>query len=120
MKEEFVKKAGKDGITIECISARLLKARISIESNYVTFVVANAPTEEAPEGKEAKNKAALNNTVSSMPAREYLFVLTDVNARTGRRGEGGGEADMRRAQQKPQPTAGFRRRRRAHSSEHVF
>ena len=28
-----------------------------------------------------------------MPAREYMFVLTDANARTGRRYEGGGEAD---------------------------
>ena len=27
-----------------------------------------------------------------MLAREYVFVLTDVNARTGKRGEGGGEA----------------------------
>ena len=50
IKEEIVKKAGEDGITIECMSARLLKARISIKSNFVTFVVAYAPTEEAPEG----------------------------------------------------------------------
>ena len=28
MKEEIVKKAGEDGIAIECISASLLKARI--------------------------------------------------------------------------------------------
>ena len=33
MNEVVVKKAGEDGITIECISARLLKARISIKSN---------------------------------------------------------------------------------------
>ena len=38
--EEIIKKAREDGITIECISARLLKARISIKSNFVTFVVA--------------------------------------------------------------------------------
>ena len=49
IKEEIVKKAGEDGIVIECNSARLLKARISIKSNFVTFVVAYAPTEEAPE-----------------------------------------------------------------------
>ena len=30
-----------------------------------------------------------------MPAREYVFVLTDANARTGKRGEGGGEADSK-------------------------
>ena len=50
---------GEDGITIiECISASLLKARISIKSNFVTFVVAYAPTEEAPEGQKAKYMAA--------------------------------------------------------------
>ena len=92
MKEEIVKKAGEDGITIECISARLLKAQISIKLNFVTFVVAYAPTEEAPEGQKANYMAALNCTVASLPAREYVFVLTDANARTGKRGDGGGEA----------------------------
>ena len=95
IKEEIVKKAGEDGIPIECISARLLKARISIESNFVTFVVAYAPTEEAPEGQKAKYMATLNYTVASVPAREYVFGLTDANARTGKRGEGGGEADSK-------------------------
>ena len=92
MKEEIVKTASEDGITTECISARLLKVRISIKSNVVTFVVAYAPTEEASEGQKAKYMAALNCTVASVPAREYVFVLTDANARTGKRGEGGGEA----------------------------
>ena len=95
IKEEIVKKAGKYGITIECISARLLKARISIKSNFVTFVVAYAPTQEAPEGQKGKYMAALNCTVASVPAREYVFVLTDANARTGKRGDGGGEADSK-------------------------
>ena len=31
VKEEIAKKYGKDGITIECISARLMKARMSIK-----------------------------------------------------------------------------------------
>ena len=95
IKEEIVKKAGKDGIAIECISARLLKDRISIKSNFVTFVVAYAPTEEAPEGQNAKYIATLNSTVVSVPARGYVFVLTDVNARTGKRGGGGGEAGIK-------------------------
>ena len=93
--EEIVEKAGEDGITIECISARLLKARISIQSDFVTFVVAYAPTEKAPERQKAKYMAALNCTVASEPAREYVFVLTDANARTGKRSEGGGEADSK-------------------------
>ena len=93
IKEEIVKKAGEDVITIECISARLLKARILFQSNFVTFVVAYTPTEEVPEGQKAKYMAALNCTVTSVPAREYVFVLTDANARTEKRGDGGGEAD---------------------------
>ena len=92
-KEEIVRKAGEDGITIECIIARLLKARISIKSNLVTFVVANAPTEEAPEGQKAKYMAALNCTVASVPARKNVYSLTDANARTGKRREGGGEPE---------------------------
>ena len=95
IKKEIVKKAGKDGIAIECISARLLKARILIKSNFVTFVVAYAPTEEAPEGLKAKYMEALNCTVASVPAWEYVFVLADANARTGKRGEGGVEADSK-------------------------
>ncbi|CAN0408402.1 unnamed protein product, partial [Ascophyllum nodosum] len=54
IREEIVKKVCEDGIAIECISARLLKARISIKPNFVTFVVAYAPTEGAPEGQKAK------------------------------------------------------------------
>ena len=54
IKEEIVRKAGEDGITIECISARLLKAQISIESNFVTFVVAYAPTGIVPWLKAGK------------------------------------------------------------------
>ena len=95
MKEEIVKKAGEDGIIIECISARLLKARISIKSNFVTFMIVYAPTGEAPEEQKAKYMAALNCTIASLPVREYVFVLTDANARTGNRGEGGGEADSK-------------------------
>ena len=95
IKENIVKKAGENGITTACISARLLKAQISIKSNFVTFVVAYAPTEEAPEGQKAKYMAALNCTVASVPAREYVFVLTDANAKTGKRGEGGGETDSK-------------------------
>ena len=39
--------------------------------------------------------AALNCTVASVPARENLFVLTDANARTGKRGGGRREADSK-------------------------
>ena len=51
IKDKIVMNACKADIALECISARLLKARISIKSNFVTFVVAHAPTKEAPEGR---------------------------------------------------------------------
>ena len=91
IKEGIVEKAGEDGVVIKCISARLLKVRFSFKSNFVTFVVAYALTEEAPEGQKAKYMAALNCTIASVPAREYVFVLTDANTRRGKRGEGRGE-----------------------------
>ena len=56
-------------------------------------MAAYAPTEEAPEGQKAKYMVALNCTVASVPAREYVFVSKNANARTGKRGEGGGEED---------------------------
>ena len=90
VKEEIVKKAGKDSIAIECISARLPEALISIKSTFVTFVLAYAPTENATEGEKAKYMAALNSTVKPVPAREHVFVLTgecqDGEERRGRRG----------------------------------
>ena len=58
-------------------------------------MVACAPTEEAPEGQKAKYMAALNCTVASVLAREYVFVSTDANARTGKRDEGEGETDSK-------------------------
>ena len=67
-----------------------IKSSITLRS-----VVAYAPTEEAPEVQKTKCMAALNCTVSSVPAREYVFVLTDATTRTGKRGEGGGEADSK-------------------------
>ena len=39
--------------------------------------------------------AALHCTVASVPAREYVFVSTDANARTEKVDEGGGEADSK-------------------------
>ena len=61
------------------------KARISIQSTFVTFVVAYAPTEDATEREKAKYMATLNSTVKPVPSREHVFVLTDANARTGKR-----------------------------------
>ena len=68
---------------------------MSTKSNFVTFLITYSPTEEAPQVQKAKYMTALNSTVVSVPAREYVFVLTDANARTGKRGEGGGEAGIK-------------------------
>ena len=68
---------------------------ILITSNFVTFVVAYAPTEKVPEGQKAKYMAALNSTVAATFAQDYVMVLTDTNARTGRRGRGGVEPDIK-------------------------
>ena len=54
-----------------------------------------APTEEALERRKAKSMAALNNTVASMPALDFVFPFTGANAKTGRRGEGGGEIETK-------------------------
>ena len=61
----------------------------------MTFVVAYARTEEAPERQNAKYMAAFNSNVASVPAQDYASFSTDANARTGKIGEGGGEADSK-------------------------
>ena len=58
-------------------------------------MVAYAPIEEVPKEQKAKYMAALNNTVQSVPAREYIFLFTYANARTERTGEGGREANSK-------------------------
>ena len=81
-------------------------------------MVAYAPTEDADEGEKANYMTALNNTVSPVPAREHVFVLTDTIARTGKRGEGGrktvskvlGAYDLDTLKRKRQTTTRFRRR----------
>ena len=59
----------------------------------MTFVVDYAPTEGAAEGQKTKYMATLNSTVASVPIWEHVFVLTNTNARTVKRDEGGEEAD---------------------------
>ena len=85
-------------------------------------MVAYAPTEDATEGDKVKYMAALNSTVKPVPSREHVFVLTDANARTGKRGEGGKETDGKvlGAQRKRQTTTPLRRRQKPCSSEHLL
>ena len=55
------------------------------KSNAVTFVVAYGPTDTVSNTREHKDVfwADLKSAVSRVPSSDYLFVLTDANARTG-------------------------------------
>ena len=125
-KRNETKQTQRQRFAIKCLSARLLKDQILIEPIFFTFVVAYAPTKEAPEGQKVKYMAILYSTVASVPTREYVFVLTDANARTGKRSEESGEAGSKvlsayaDAQRTRQTTAGFRIRQQARSSEHFI
>ena len=65
-----------------------------MNSNFILFLDAYSPTEKAADGQKANCMVALNSTVASVSAREYVFGLTDVNAREGKGRESGGEADI--------------------------
>ena len=93
--EEIVEKAGEDSITIECISARLLNARISIKLNFVTSVRGSlCPVQGSARGAEGQihDSPQLRRLISARSGI-LLFVLTGANARTGKRGEGGEDTD---------------------------
>ena len=112
--EEIVKKAGKDGITIACISAHLLKARRSIKSNLITFMVAYAPTEEAAEGQKTKYMAALSSTLASMPTQKCVLFWPTRTPGQGRQVREAGKQSIRCWAHKPrkcQTVAGFRRQK---------
>ena len=127
MKEEIVEETCKDGIAIECISTPLLKARISIKSNLVTFVVAYAPTEEAPGGRRPNNSSPQQHRrISSRLGTRLCFNRRKRQGRKERRGKRGSRQQgvglilPRHAQRKRQTTAGFHRTQQARSSGHIF
>ena len=70
IKEEIVKKDGKNGIAVEGISARLVEARNFYYNNNFCYVRGSLRPE--------CYMAVLDSTVASLPAREYVFVLTDA------------------------------------------
>ena len=74
----------------EFISDRLLKVAVELcgRARAVTFVVGSAPTDTQSVGKRNAFWTALERVVKEVPEHEQLFVLMDVNARTGRRGGG--------------------------------
>ena len=76
---------------MEYVSARLMKVRLKLKgkSNGISSVVAYAPTDSH---KSVRDKdlfwTALGSTVAEVPRGDYLLVMMDANARSGRRGEG--------------------------------
>ncbi|CAN0346235.1 unnamed protein product [Pylaiella littoralis] len=76
----------KGGMTVECISARLMKVRLQLTgSNGVAFVVAYAPTETNGTSDKDGFWPSVRETVNAVPSREHVVVMMDANARTGRR-----------------------------------
>ena len=73
--------------TQELTNERLMSMTFNLtgKSNAVTFVVAYGPTDTVSNTREQKDVfwADLESAVSGVPSSDYLFVLTDANARTG-------------------------------------
>ncbi|CAB1104344.1 unnamed protein product [Ectocarpus sp. CCAP 1310/34] len=95
IKEAMWESVGEEGRTVECISPRLMKARLQIgRTCRVTFVVGYAPTEtvRTTAGGDVNAKdsfwTALDAAIREVYSRDHLVVLMDANARTGRRREG--------------------------------
>ena len=59
--------------------------KLTCKSNTITFVVAYGPTDTVSNTREHKDAfwADLDSAVSRVPSSDYLFVLIEVNARTG-------------------------------------
>ena len=123
---EIVKKAGEDGIIIECISARLLKARISIQSSYVRSSL--RPDRGSAGGAEGQIHGSPQlhhgiSTRSGIRLRSYRRERQDREERWGRRRnrqQSIGRIWPRQTQRKRQTTAGFRRIQQARFSEHFL
>ena len=71
----------------EFISDRLLKVTLKLcgRARAVKFDVAYAPTDTQTTSKEHSFWTALDRAVKEVPGHKQFFVLTDANARTGRR-----------------------------------
>ena len=74
----------------EFISDRLLKVTLELRgrAKAVTFVVAYASTETQNPSNKHAFWTSLDRAVKGVPKHEQLFVLMDVNTRSGRREKG--------------------------------
>ena len=62
-----------------------MTSNLAGKSNAITFVVAYGTTDTVFSTREQKNAfwTNLDNAVNRVPSNDYLFVLTDANAKTG-------------------------------------
>ncbi|CAM9451938.1 unnamed protein product, partial [Ascophyllum nodosum] len=78
----------------EFIGDRLLRVTLELlgRAKVVTFFVAYAPTETQTASNKHAFCTTLDRAVEEVSRHEQLFVLVDVNARTGKRRKGGVES----------------------------
>ena len=95
-RESIVAGMGKGDITVECISARLMKILVQLkgEPNGVSFIEGFAPTLDKSTSEKYYFWSSLDEVVEGVPSRDHLFVLIDANARTGMRGIGWTESKV--------------------------
>ena len=76
--------------TREDVDERLMSMRFEMSGQHqaVNFVVGYAPTEPSDSEKKRAFWHRLDSLVQQIPKKECLFVLMDVNARTGEKIEG--------------------------------
>ena len=127
IKENIVKKTGEDGITTKCTRARLLKARIPIKPNFVTFRGSLCPDRGSAGGAEGQihGSPELHRSISARSGVRLRFNRRKRQDTEEVRAE---EKQTARcwahmaetSSTKRQTTAGFRRRQQARSSEHFL
>ena len=72
-----------------------MRFELTGENVAINLVVAYAPTADSPNTQlKEKYWKKLGNMVEHIPTKECLFVLIDVNARTGKRMEGCDDCKM--------------------------
>ena len=90
VRESLVAEMDKGDVTVECISARLMKVCIQLKgkSNGVSFVIGYAPTLDKSTNEKDYFWSSLDEVVKGVPSRDHLLVPVDPNAGTGMRGIG--------------------------------
>ena len=67
-----------------CVNERLMKIRLRVNQEWVTFIQAYAPTEDSEEGVKDSFYYSLEELVTKVPKGDQLVLMGDLNARVGR------------------------------------